>query len=75
MQLVAERDNIYEIGTHSEMGLKCVLLELERELLIAKEITANNTCLDFLVITDIYKGPVRSYKFFLRKILLKMCIR
>lgn len=47
MQLVAGRHNIYEIGIYSEMGLKCVLLELGRELLIAKEITAGNTCLDF----------------------------
>lgn len=58
MQLVAGRDNIYEIGTYSEIGLKCVLLKLERELLIAKERTAKNTCLDFLMITNIYKGPV-----------------
>lgn len=51
MQLVAGRENVYEIVTYSEMGLKCALLELERELLIAKEITAKNTCLDFLMRT------------------------
>jgi len=58
MQLVAGKDNIYEIGAYSEMGLKCALLKLERELLTAKEITVKNTCLDFLMITTIYKGPV-----------------
>lgn len=53
MELVKE--NIYEIGIYSEMDLKYALLEFKKEY---QEIPAKNTCLDFLMITNIYKGTV-----------------